>query len=507
MDITLVPPTSILSHHSHEIYQPLLPSSMPRRRSPYPYTCPAPRSPFAGCSSYRTKRLYEPPPLLDGTCPLDLLPDEIILSILSYLDWDELLSIRSVDRRISELALSPALYHTLTLLSLPPSPLPSVLASHILPATRHLHLHLFPYPSPNRSIHPSSVLLSLLNALPPDQLLSLSLPFSAPYLPMSEMSEIARIDGKIEQLDLRGSGLVGPKWGGWLKNVGTSGRGLRELDLGFTSISALPMENSRPPTPDPLDRSPTPLHPFRSLVSLSLASCSSLPASVLADFLATLPPTLQRIDLSRLDQITFPALWDMRVTTTTEDEDRDAITPTALKEIKVVGIDHLTRLDVRRLKRHWVDQRRACFLRPIAATIQIPAKRVWGVPRTPEMQTVPLSPPDTPVVPSKQSRLEVGLPFYPRSSSRTEIHFGLPTPPSSQRSSPTHHAESAASEVDQVSINVIHSAILESEDEAGYRQFIGEVAGGTLGVGLGLGWDEVQGEGEAWVEVDGGGVM
>jgi hypothetical protein len=36
-------------------------------------------------------------------------------------------------------------------------------------------------------------------------------------------------------------------------------------------------------------------------------------------------------------------------------------------------------------------------------------------------------------------------------------------------------------------INIVHSAILESEDEAGYRQFIGEVAGGTVGLGFGLG--------------------
>ena len=36
-------------------------------------------------------------------------------------------------------------------------------------------------------------------------------------------------------------------------------------------------------------------------------------------------------------------------------------------------------------------------------------------------------------------------------------------------------------------IKIVHSAILESEDEAGYRQFIGEVAGGTVGLGQGYG--------------------
>jgi hypothetical protein len=42
-------------------------------------------------------------------------------------------------------------------------------------------------------------------------------------------------------------------------------------------------------------------------------------------------------------------------------------------------------------------------------------------------------------------------------------------------------------DVSLIKINILHSAILESEDEAGYRQFIGEVAGGTVGLGFGIG--------------------
>jgi hypothetical protein len=48
---------------------------------------------------------------------------------------------------------------------------------------------------------------------------------------------------------------------------------------------------------------------------------------------------------------------------------------------------------------------------------------------------------------------------------------------------------------EDTSINIVHSAILESEDEAGYRQFIGEVAGGTVGLGLGHGY----GLGMRWI--------
>jgi len=61
---------------------------------------------------------------------------------------------------------------------------------------------------------------------------------------------------------------------------------------------------------------------------------------------------------------------------------------------------------------------------------------------------------------------------------------------------------------ERIGINIVHSAILESEDEEGYRQFIGEVAGGTVGLGL-LDWDgglEAE-RGHRAVEVDQGGMM
>lgn len=36
----------------------------------------------------------------------------------------------------------------------------------------------------------------------------------------------------------------------------------------------------------------------------------------------------------------------------------------------------------------------------------------------------------------------------------------------------------------EIAIEIVHSALLESEDEEGYRRFIGEVVGGTLGLEL-----------------------
>ncbi|EIW68563.1 hypothetical protein TREMEDRAFT_63029 [Tremella mesenterica DSM 1558] len=616
MDITLLPPTDILTHHSH--VSRLLPSPIPnthtRRYRQSSYFAPTTflRFPLSSCYlGYRGRgRSPDPQPPADGRCLVDNLPDEIWLQIMGNFEWDEILSLRPVSKRFASLCLSPTLHHTLTLLSLPPSPLPDLLVRHLLPGIRHLHLHLFPYPSPaSAGNHPTTVLLDLLQQLPEDQLLSLSLPFSAPYLPPSELGMVlARIGGKLEKLDLRGSGLAGPGWLRWISLIGVKGRGLRELDVGFTSITALPSLSTSSTLSStssfPIDSPPSSdLETFSHLRTLSLASCSSLPAAALAEFLATVPHNLEHLDLSRLDQITLPSLMALRVVSATVDDVRPGCTwgeekpePTKLKEIKVVGIDHLTRTDVRRLKVNWEDQRRECMpWEPMMVAVPLP--RVWGEPRpsirhSPEsinsQLPIPPTPPRTPLQPrnlsppsSSDSSPEsiIGpstpitphtphTPITPAGSSDTinlkGVHPFLQTPPRSVRPSPDRHLtrikgrdevspdgsesdsedltscsnpstlsgltnlsnfldssellrdadiaregsrknqrdtwgpwerkqrEKEKREAEQkqkmeiININIVHSAILESEDEAGYRQFIGEVAAATtttLGMG------------------------
>ena len=534
MDITLLPPTPILSNHSHITLLPS-PFTPSRRLRPYQFSGYAPSShprlsaSFIPSSTSQRRSIPCPPPPQDGHCIIDSLPDEIICNVLSFLDWNEVLQLRPVSRRWSDLALSPSLHQSISLLSLPPLPLPSSL-SKILRNIGHLHLHLFPYPAVTPgSPHPTTALLTLLEAIPPDQLVSLSLPFSAPYLPGPDLGLILqRIGGRLECLDLRGSGLVGSKWTEWIRHVGSKGRGLKSLDLSFTSISTLPgcpaPASPARPFRNPLTlRTATPMSqsrsvgssahtppeeavdPFRNLKYLSLSSCAYLSEQVLDTFLANLPVSIEQLDISRLEVVSFEALWHLRVLEREGETSQDSWRtlpwnnsppdPTNLSEVKVVGIDHLTRLDIRRLKSHWESQRQACYPSDPCSPVPIPLMG-WKTPITPQSRSAPPSPPATPSPPSRRETMglssstsheSLGYPTPPDDHpfvSRPSHSNGLPTPPPD---SPRKQGAEDDMDVDVVGgenrrteINIVHSAILESEDVDGYRRFIGEVAGGVV---------------------------
>jgi len=359
----------------------------------------------------------------------------------------------------------------------------------------------------------------------PDQLLSLSLPISAPYLSATELGKvISRIGGKLEKLDLRGSGLAGKGWLDWLGEVGKNGKGVKELDVGFTNITDLPsLPLLTPNSTTDVDRpNPEVVSPFRNLRTLSLASCTSLSASSIYTFLNTLPPTLETLDISRLEQTSYEALKGMNANT-------------ELREIKVVGIDHLTRLDIRRLKFHWESQRRVSSPEIGGDGIPVSEARVWGEPRTPNLISI-YNPPKTPDslprlssspdsassgpsslgstssrlhesisprlltpdnLPDELPRLDFGRkhPFLADLNTQSGLDYSPVMPYSDGIDHRKAEEEKEKEKEDDISINIIHSAILESEDEAGYRQFIGEVAGGTVGLGLGHGY----GLGMRWI--------
>ncbi|WVR04269.1 hypothetical protein IAU60_001269 [Kwoniella sp. DSM 27419] len=548
MDITLLPPTHILTHHSH---LSLLPSALP-----------AGRAPTSSASGSRSRLSLErdsrwiPRAPSDGSCPFSDLPTEIVLNVLSYLELDQLLSVRLVSRRLGQLALSPGLHRQLTLSSLPTLPLPPILTEVILPSARSVELHLFPYPlrAPRCAGQPDTIpslgtdlrtgrrrrvnLDTDLGAGPPiahpldllchvrlDQLTALSLPFSAAYLPSATLvTLLGKLGPLITKLDLRGSGLAGSSWTDRVHQL----TGLRELDLGFTGITALPR-------PDQLKR----------LRVLNIASCSSLSAWSLASFICHLPGSVRYLDLSRLDQIPFEALWNLRVVqrasdcAVVEDEGLGRCRPTQLEEVKVVGIDHLTRRDVRSLKKRWEDQRGDCAGFGVSRhkerdTRELDSVDSWS--RHTMAGTKPIDVPHTPRQGMWQYDLDMGssdlgspgssLSASPASPSSLQTPA---TPPHLAISSlvgttatrkvelPHHHAFLHALSMGEdgvwdgarlssghllpatsihnrytkqerypttmegkVGINIVHSAILESEDEDGYRRFIGEIAGGTL---------------------------
>ncbi|KAL7423372.1 Proteolipid protein 2 [Cryptotrichosporon argae] len=346
------------------------------------------------------------------------LPDELLVPILSHSPLPHLLSLRLVCRRLASLALAPSLHRTLYFTSIP-SPLPPLLAQ-LAKHGRHLTLHPFPYPS-------ARAVLALFDELGAGQLQSLSMPFAPPHVVAALGPALARIGTRLTHLDLRGSDLSFLD-SDWLAPLGAAGPGLHHLDLGYTSLVSLPLE------------------PLRHLTRLSL-SFAFISRAALAKLLADLPPSIERLDLSRLPHLPLAALMGVPVTTSAG--------PTRLKEVNVIGIDHLTRTDIRRLQRHWDDQRRSLHVdEPLFVPV---APRS---PRTPEHRSAALfEPPLTPPDDDPSSSIDSGS-CAGKADGRARRHR-CPTP-------------------DEGGIRIVHSAILESEDEAGYRQFIGEVVGASV---------------------------
>ncbi|WOO77501.1 uncharacterized protein LOC62_01G001080 [Vanrija pseudolonga] len=389
--------------------------------------------------------------------PITHLPPELWIAVLSHLEHDELVPLRLVNRQLSTLALAPCLHRRLTLF--PPLVLTPVLRK-ILPHVRHLSVHLagsprgwgalassshgarnplFPSsyidgvrPARCSSPHPSTSLRALLALIHPGQLRALHLPHAA--VPWDELApELARIGGKLHTLDLRGGGLAH-----------SAARALpvhlRDLNLSYNCITRLPRISS-----------------LQRLEVLTLRGCFMIPMPEVARLLSNLPETVHTLDLSEMQQVEVPALMALRVASDPG--------PSALKCVKLAGIDHLTRADVRALQRHWAERRAAC--------------RGEEAPRAIQLLTPPPSPPSS---------------FLSGSPERSAFHTPtmMPaTPPTrwlphaTPRKLPPTPPESAKRPHDDDHINIVHTALLESDDEAGYRQFIGEVVGGTLGLGIG----------------------
>lgn len=404
------------------MYKPLLPHTEHSTTHLWHYA-PAPQgspTPLSPPSNHHTAPQQ-------GSCPIWNLPDELWLECLSYLDWEDFAAIRPVCRRFAELALSPPLHRTQNLHNLPLHPLPPVFVDRILPLVRHLTLHFVPSPVSYGRLRPGGPgLVNLLKAIPEDSLVSLSIPFSSHYVAWHEIgSELVRIAGRLESLDLRSSGLV---MGKWLTAIAKVAPRLKHLDLGGNRLFFIP-----------------PLGP--SVETLSFKGCTCIPAPLLTWFLSQLPLSLRKLDLSELSQLTLPALEGMRVADTKR---------SALEEIRLIGVDHLTRGNVRALQAHWARQRAAC---------DVPAPG-WAMPSGPGPMTPPPSPP-----------MGSAPRWIPGRETTAKPEVWMPhTPPRDGEMLPREDR-----------ITIVHSALLESDDEEGYRRFIGEVVGGTLDWGCGVG--------------------
>ncbi|WVQ83894.1 hypothetical protein IAT38_006038 [Cryptococcus sp. DSM 104549] len=495
--------------------------------------------PPARSSSYpSSSQPYCPPPPL-ASSPITTLPSEVLISIFSFLPLHDLLTLRLVSLRLGELAMSPGLHHTLHLRGPPwarrvgggedgPEGVPRLFREVLLPSVRHLWVHLLPaspYPlayhpfttlagltSPHSPLllrprpristtafttpqaYPTEKFLALLAHIPPNQLETFGLPSSARSIPGEDIVAVVRAAGsRLQNLYLGMSSLRGE---GALCLRGL--QQLRILDLSGTAIEELPLPTDPHPAPWP------------QLRELSLASCTALGRDSLEDFLASLPGMVEKLDLSRVGELTKEALMEMRVVWWGVDGEGEK-RPTALRAVNVSGVEHLTRRDIREIKAHWEAQRRACFsVSPEPVSWGWQARDGGVTPATPPTPVSVLSPFGTPS-PEQLSPLS-SSPASFSSGSHWHRPGTLPTPapslsPPGSISLPLPSPDTFHPDI---SIHITHTARLESDDEDGYRQFIGEVAGGTVVSSVPLGgsgaWKKAserwegrgEGEGECW---------
>lgn len=336
------------------------------------------------------------------------LPDELWTEVLSHLEYPDIIALRPVSHRFAALAMAPQLHRSMSVqLPFVPKVLPK-----LLPHVRHLHLELHCLtdfarrPGEWAWCSPALDLATILQSIPDNGLVSLSLPAASHAIQWDVVApELARIGGRLEYLRIPLSGLAGRLWlTQWGSYIGSQGRGLRELDLTGTPITSLPH-----------------LDNLQHLQKLVLNCCFMLPRRVLAAFMANLPPSLEYLDISYLRQVTLDDLYALRVSP-------------HLKTVKLVGIDHLTRADVRALQEHWSQ-----------GCPGLDYGDDWlSSPESTGLRTPTVTPPSSP----------------PRECTSSLPGEAYLTPKTEK-------------------VSIVHSAMLETDDEAGYRQFIGEVVNGV----------------------------
>lgn len=168
---------------------------------------------------------------------------------------------------------------------------------------------------------------------------------------------------------------------------------------------------------------------FPRLRTLNLAHCF-LDTWGLEPFLRRLPlPELEVIDLSGLVDLQHSHLMGLRVVGSASNDDEDAGRPTKLRRVVLKDLDWLTEVDVEELQKHWVSQRHRMNTQPRFATS--PLSRV--------------------------------------------VH-GLHTPPEDGHLLNHFPKRSAPALRPSYEIVIEHNAKLRSDDEEGYRDYIGRIS-------------------------------
>ncbi|EJT49240.1 hypothetical protein A1Q2_07797 [Trichosporon asahii var. asahii CBS 8904] len=348
------------------------------------------------------------------------LAPELQLHVLSFLPYPELVTLSAVSPSVRSLVLTPALHRTLRVEL--PVRRPGLLL-RMLPHVRHLTIR---------------------------QRTQFSFRFLLPSGPSSPSSDSS--DSRDEMRDSEGSREgdmeIGRIWGG----LGRTGRQAPSASL--ATHQEVVRYISKCEALEVLDMSgvrlawsgvwPLLKPPLRQLTARGCGICApTLPSSmevfdaafnsiVCLDTLGA--ERLRRVDLAWNNCLTF--------------EDLAMISSRELEWVNLRGIDAITREDVRRLERRWNGLKDG-------AGIELDTEhRGRGREVTPPPGLI--SPPHTP-------------------DSSMDTDTEPKTPPPQQRPWMPPSPQSPPSPV-----RIMHTALLESDDEQGYRQFIHQVTSGTV---------------------------
>lgn len=350
------------------------------------------------------------------------LAPELQLHVLSFLPYSDLVNLSSVSQSVRTLVLTPALHRTLRVEL--PVRRPGLLL-RVLPHARHLTIR---------------------------QRTRFSFRFTVPSGPPSPSESNDGTPGDrnddYEDGERREAESVSRIWGG----LGRTGRHAPSASLAVhqevvrylaacASLETLDVSGVR------LAWSgvwPLLKPPLRQLTARGCGICAP-----------TLPPTIEVLDVAFNSIVCLDTLGaeklrrvDLAWNNCLTYEDLAMIQSPQLEWVNLRGIDSITREDVRRLERLWNGLKSG-------SEIELDVERESGV-REWRASTPPpglLSPPHTP------DGVDDSGPKTPPPMR----HWAPPSP----ESPPSH-------------VRIMHTALLESDDEQGYRQFIHQVTSGTV---------------------------
>ncbi len=379
-----------------------------------------------------------PPPLVptgprwqpERPGPANTLPPELWIHILSYLDADEALSLRPVNRTFAAVAMDGSLHRCL-----------NVNIAHRLRVTyarrqtlQHVqHMSACFYSNFDQDTtfnddHPALRLLKLLRALPTGGLRSLRVEnlqgscavgrrywrgwFETEFW-RKFWRELARVGSHLEELNLTGSDIDARDWARWSQRLGM--QSMRRVNVARNRIYTLPFW----PNLEYLDISHTYCHEY---IERILTDC----------------PHLMGLDASFMRDLCFPELANTRVVYETE----QGLRPTALREIRLLNNNGLTVSNIRALQARWATQRAQCQDRPASTEVEIA-----GHPNT------------------RRGRAWLRTRFGP-----TGIYVlppfegGPPNPNPNCQAVPPPRPEGT--------LAIVHNATMDSDDEEGAREYI-----------------------------------